>query len=64
MLRAGRTVKGMKRGMRYFIALGLGFIAYRIAIAAVPNTVGLLVSLTLGLAVAFGVWRLTAPKAS
>lgn len=45
------------------LALVLGFVAYRIAVAFATNTTGVLVALVLGLAAAFGVWALTTPKA-
>ena len=52
----------MKQRTRYLVALGLGFVVYRIAIAVTPTTVGLVIALVLGAGTAFGVWSLTAPK--
>lgn len=46
------------------IAIGLGFVAYRIAIAVIPDMTGLAVSVLLGVIVAASVWKLTAPKSA
>lgn len=53
----------MKRGTRLLIAIGLGFVVYRIAVAVMPTGGGALISLVLGVIVAGSAWALTAPKA-